>query len=63
MRHIWLPKRVGRTEDARQQILDFLGWDTADDHQFAQDVRSVLAAAEFSREVTTAVLWRAEQRP
>lgn len=43
--------------DARAELLDFLGWDEPDEDAFAQDVRIVLASAEFSREVTTSVLW------
>ena len=43
--------------DARATILDFLGWDEPDEDQFAQDVRIVLASAEFSRELTSSVLW------
>ena len=43
--------------DARSTILDFLGWEEPDEDAFAQDVRMVLASAEFSREVTTAVIW------
>src|SRR5688572_3988491 len=43
--------------DAHSSILDFLGWDEADEDRFAQDVRIVLASAEFSRELTTAVMW------
>lgn len=43
--------------DARAELLDFLGWDEPDEDAFAQDVRIVLASAEFSREVTASVLW------
>lgn len=43
--------------DARAELLDFLGWEEPDEDAFAQDVRIVLASAEFSREVTTSVLW------
>lgn len=43
--------------DARERILEFLDWEQPDDDQFAQDVRIVLAAAEFSREITSSVLW------
>lgn len=50
--------RLGKGEqDARAALLDFLGWDEPDDDQFAQDVRIVLASAEFSKELTSAVLW------
>lgn len=44
-------------DEARAQVLDFLGWDEPDPDSFAQDVRIVLASAEFSRELTTAVIW------
>jgi hypothetical protein len=38
-------------------LLEFLCWETPDEERFAQDVRIVLASAEFSRELTSAVLW------
>jgi hypothetical protein len=44
-------------EDSRQQLLRFLGWDEAIEDAFAQDVRIVLASADFSKELTTSVLW------
>ena len=43
--------------DAESELLKFLGWDEADEEEFANDVRIVLASAEFSKELTTAVLW------
>lgn len=50
--------RLGKQEqDARRLLLDFLGWDEQDDDEFAQDVRIVLASAEFSKELTSSVLW------
>jgi hypothetical protein len=50
-------RRLGKGDDARAAILEFLGWDDADEDLFAQDVRIVLASAEFSKELTTAVMW------
>ena len=47
--------------DARAELLDFLGWEEPDEDAFAQDVRIVLASAEFSRELTTSVLWLIER--
>ena len=47
--------------DARAELLDFLGWEEPDEDAFAQDVRVVLASAEFSRELTTSVLWLIER--
>jgi len=46
--------------DAEQTLLDFLGWDSAEDDGFATDVRLVLVSAEFSKEVTSSVLWLVE---
>ncbi|MDZ4379916.1 MAG: hypothetical protein U0942_01080 [Parvibaculum sp.] len=43
--------------DPRAELLEFLGWEEPDHDQFAQDVKIVLASAEFSRELTTSVLW------
>lgn len=43
--------------DAEQSLLEFLEWDDANQERFAQDVRVVLVSAEFSKELTTTVLW------
>lgn len=43
--------------DAQASILEFLGWDEKDDDEFGQEVKIVLASAEFSRELTTTVMW------
>jgi hypothetical protein len=54
---------IGRGhDDARAAILGFLGWEVPDPDCFAQDVRIVLAASGFSRELTTTVLWLNERR-
>jgi hypothetical protein len=51
-------KRQGKTDqDPRETILEFLSWDAPDEDEFAQDVRIVLASAEFSKEITSSVLW------
>lgn len=50
-----------REVNAREQILEFLGWAEPDEEHFAQDVRIVLVSAEFSKEITTAVLWLNER--
>ncbi len=44
-------------EEARSRILEFLGWDEPDSETFAEDVRIVLVSEDFSKELTTAVLW------
>lgn len=48
-------------EGARTTIMDFLGWDDIYEDQFGQDTRIVLAAADFSKELTTAVMWLIER--
>jgi hypothetical protein len=48
---------AGVMSGAREKILEFLDWEQPDEDHFAQDVRIVLASAEFSREITTSVLW------
>lgn len=52
--------RRGDTRDANTTLLEFLEWDEPDEDAFANEVRIVLASAEFSKEITTAVLWLAE---
>ena len=49
--------KIGKDEDAQTTILEFLEWDEPDEETFGQDVRIVLASAEFSKEITTSVLW------
>ena len=51
----------GATGDAVTAILEFLGWDEPDEDHFAQDVRIVLVAADFSKELTTSVMWLNER--
>lgn len=48
-------------DDPRDKILEFLEWEDADEDQFGQDVRITLASAEFSKELTTAVMWLNER--
>jgi Domain of unknown function (DUF4268) len=54
-------RTTGSTNDARKSLLDFLDWREPGDGQFAQDVRIVLVSAEFSKELTTAVMWLNER--
>ena len=50
-------RKTQQTKNARQDLLKHLGWQEPDEDQFARDIRIVLAAAEFSPELTTSVLW------
>lgn len=47
----------GTANEARSRILDFLGWSEPSDDDFAQDVRIVLFSEDYSRELTSAILW------
>jgi len=50
-----------REIDPEVALLEFLEWDELDEDKFGQDVRIVLVAADFSRELTTAVMWLNEK--
>lgn len=56
----WLVARGG-DGGAEQRILKFLGWDGPDEERFGQDVRIVLVSGDFSKELTTSVLWLNER--
>jgi len=43
--------------EAEQALLNFLGWDEPQEEFFGQDMRIVLVAADFHKEVTTSVMW------
>ena len=43
--------------DARESLLEFLEWDKPQEESFGQEVKIVLASADFSRELMTSVMW------
>lgn len=43
--------------DATENLLEFLDWNDPDEDQFAQEIKIILASAEFSKELTTSVMW------
>ena len=43
--------------NAEEKLLEFLEWDEPHEENFAEDVRIVLVSADFSKELTTAVIW------
>lgn len=47
--------------DAETKLCEFFGWDTPQEDDFAQNVRIILASANFSKEITTSVLWLNER--
>lgn len=54
-------ERSAAGKSALDELLRHLGWDSAREDDFAQDVRIVLVSGDFSKELTTAVLWLNER--
>lgn len=48
---------INSENNATKELLEFLDWTEPNEELFAQDVRIVLASAEFSKEITSSVLW------
>lgn len=48
-------------EDAETNLLEFLGWGEPQEDDFATDVRIILVSADFSKELTTSVMWLNER--
>ena len=48
-------------EDAETKLLEFLGWEEVKAEDFASDVRIVLVSSNFSKELTTSVMWLNER--
>lgn len=43
--------------DPKSRILEFLSWSDSQPHELTSDIRIVLVSAEFSKELTSSVLW------
>ena len=54
-------KNNAKEKDARDSLIEFLNWDDSDDRTLGQNIRIVLVSAEFSKELTTSVVWLNEQ--
>lgn len=50
-------RKEGRDTEAEPALLDFLEWDEPREDEFGQDVRILLVSANFSKELTTSVMW------
>ena len=50
-------EKSGIDQDAMGNLLEFLGWEERQEEAFGQEVKIVLASADFSRELTTSVTW------
>ncbi len=49
--------KIKSDDDAESTLLEFLGWDEPQEDDFALDVRIVLVSSDFSKELTTSVMW------
>lgn len=47
--------------DAESSLLEFLAWDEIYEESFALDVRIILVSSDFSKELTTSVMWLNEK--
>lgn len=57
----YLKNRGVKDKNPEEEILKFLEWDEANEDEFANDVRIILVSADFSKEITTSVLWLIER--
>lgn len=55
-------KSIGSEDDAESNLIEFLGWgDESKEDDFGLDVRIILVSANFSKELTTSVMWLNER--
>jgi hypothetical protein len=60
--HTQYLRRCGQSgDDAEARLLAFLNWQEAEQEEFGDSVRIILASANFGKELTTTVLWLREQ--
>ena len=52
---------LGSTQDAQNNLQEFLEWKEPQEDAFALDVRIILVSSDFSKELTTSVLWLNER--
>lgn len=52
---------IGSEDVAENNLLEFLGWEEPQEDGFALDVRIILVSADFSKELTTSVMWLNER--
>lgn len=52
---------LGNEDSAEDRLLEFLGWGDAKEEEFALDTRLILVSADFSKELTSSVMWLNER--
>lgn len=51
-----------QSSEARQKMLAHLSWAESNEDEFAQDVRIILFSEDYSRELTTSILWLLDEK-
>ncbi|MDO9614668.1 MAG: hypothetical protein Q7J86_09100, partial [Bacteroidota bacterium] len=57
----YLERQKNESEKAEELVLNFLGWEVSREEVFGQDIRIILVSSDFSKEITTSVLWLNER--
>jgi len=52
---------IDSEDNAEGKLLEFLGWEEQQEDDFALDVRIILVSSNFSKELTTSVMWLNER--
>ncbi len=52
---------IGSENNAEANLIEFLGWEEPQEDDFGLDVRIILVSANFSKELTTSVMWLNER--
>ena len=52
---------IGSEDNAENNLIEFLGWEEPQEDDFGLDVRIILVSANFSKELTTSVMWLNEK--
>jgi len=53
----YLNRNSSAAEIAEEKLLEFLGWDDPEEENFAIETKIVLVSNDFSKELTTSVMW------
>lgn len=52
---------INSMDNSEERLLNFLNWEEPREEEFALDVRIILVSANFSKELTTSVMWLNER--
>lgn len=52
---------IGSEDNAENNLIEFLGWEEPQEDNFGLDVRIILVSSNFSKELTTSVMWLNER--